>query len=132
MGTPSSDGTDLEKQERVEYKRQNAPGLSRTTSRAESHAVDDENWAAGHDLITPIASRRPDEGDDEEEANGSDKDNGHTKGADDEYENDGESMQRQSTVNRVLSRIASRVSVDPGPPPDGGFRAWSQCEYNHR
>lgn len=33
----------------------------------------------------------------------------------------------QSTLGRVLSLITSRSSVDPGPPPDGGWLAWSQC-----
>ena len=27
---------------------------------------------------------------------------------------------------RIVSRVASRSSVDPGPPPDGGLVAWSQ------
>ncbi|CAG9986896.1 unnamed protein product [Clonostachys byssicola] len=29
-----------------------------------------------------------------------------------------------SIAARVLSRIASSTTIDPGPPPDGGFRAW--------
>lgn len=31
-----------------------------------------------------------------------------------------------SILDRVASRVTSRSSVDPGPPPDGGFHAWSQ------
>lgn len=29
-----------------------------------------------------------------------------------------------SRVGRVLSRIASAPTADPGPPPDGGYDAW--------
>lgn len=30
-------------------------------------------------------------------------------------------------IDRVLSRVISRASGDPGPPPDGGSMAWLQC-----
>lgn len=30
-------------------------------------------------------------------------------------------------LDRVLSRITTRSSIDPGPPPDGGWVGWSQC-----
>lgn len=30
-------------------------------------------------------------------------------------------------LGRVLSRVASRSSAQPGPPPDGGWESWSQC-----
>lgn len=37
----------------------------------------------------------------------------------------------ETTTSNVLSRIASRVTTrslaDPGPPPDGGLKAWTQC-----
>ncbi|CAM1503666.1 Fc.00g012570.m01.CDS01 [Cosmosporella sp. VM-42] len=36
-----------------------------------------------------------------------------------------------SLVERVLSRVTSRSSVDPGPPPDGGWRAWNACLASH-
>ncbi len=33
-----------------------------------------------------------------------------------------------NVVNRVLSRISTKKSwADPGPPPDGGLKAWTQC-----
>ena len=40
---------------------------------------------------------------------------------------DGDNAQ-DGVLGRVLSRITSRSSYDPGPPPDGGWVAWSQCE----
>lgn len=33
-----------------------------------------------------------------------------------------------SRVGRVLSRIASAPTSDPGPPPDGGYNAWMAGE----
>lgn len=35
---------------------------------------------------------------------------------------------QSNLASRVLSRISTKKSwVDPGPPPDGGFKAWLQC-----
>lgn len=31
-----------------------------------------------------------------------------------------------STLSRIASRFSTRAIVDPGPPPDGGLKAWSQ------
>ncbi len=31
-----------------------------------------------------------------------------------------------STLSRIASRFSSRDLVDPGPPPDGGLKAWTQ------
>lgn len=31
----------------------------------------------------------------------------------------------------VLSRTTSRISIDPGPPPDGGLPAWTQVVMGH-
>ncbi|WDK17652.1 major facilitator superfamily transporter [Colletotrichum graminicola] len=36
----------------------------------------------------------------------------------------GEPVRTGSRVGRVLSRIASTPTSDPGPPPDGGYDAW--------
>ncbi|KAI2602928.1 MFS general substrate transporter [Hypoxylon fragiforme] len=35
------------------------------------------------------------------------------------------------TVNRVLSRISTKSSWNPGPPPDGGRVAWLACICGH-
>ena len=35
----------------------------------------------------------------------------------------------QGVLGRALSRATSRSSIDPGPPPDGGWLAWSQCTW---
>ncbi|KAL6721383.1 hypothetical protein ACLMJK_000486 [Lecanora helva] len=32
---------------------------------------------------------------------------------------------------RVLSRTTTRISVDPGPPPDGGIEGWTQALMTH-
>ncbi len=32
---------------------------------------------------------------------------------------------------KVLSRTTSRISIDPGPPPDGGITAWTQALMGH-
>ncbi len=32
---------------------------------------------------------------------------------------------------KVLSRTTSRISIDPGPPPDGGLTAWTQALMGH-
>lgn len=32
---------------------------------------------------------------------------------------------------KVLSRTTSRISIDPGPPPDGGLAAWTQVLMGH-
>lgn len=34
-------------------------------------------------------------------------------------------------LTKVLSRTASRISVDPGPPPDGGLEGWTQALMAH-
>ncbi|KEY73490.1 hypothetical protein S7711_03658 [Stachybotrys chartarum IBT 7711] len=36
-----------------------------------------------------------------------------------------------TVIDRVLSRVISRASGDPGPPPDGGYMAWLQCLACH-
>jgi hypothetical protein len=32
-----------------------------------------------------------------------------------------------SVLNRVATRLTTRSLIDPGPPPDGGLKAWTQC-----
>ena len=34
-------------------------------------------------------------------------------------------------LTKVLSRTISRISIDPGPPPDGGLVAWTQVLMGH-
>lgn len=45
---------------------------------------------------------------------------------DDSSDTDNET-EAASVLDRVVSHITSRSSIDPGPPPDGGWLAWSQC-----
>lgn len=49
--------------------------------------------------------------------------------ASEDEDNGNDAMANGSIAGRVLSRLTSRSSVDPRPPPDGGWRAWSQCRY---
>jgi hypothetical protein len=32
-------------------------------------------------------------------------------------------------LGRVLSRISTKASWNPGPPPNGGKKAWLMCKY---
>jgi hypothetical protein len=52
-----------------------------------------------------------------------------TDTASEDEDDDSNHTANPSAVGRVLSRLTSRSSVDPGPPPDGGWLAWSQCKY---
>lgn len=39
---------------------------------------------------------------------------------------------RETGMDRIISRITSRASYpDPGPPPDGGLQAWTQALMGH-
>lgn len=51
-------------------------------------------------------------------------DNGDEDESEDEGEDNGPSV-----MDRVLSRVTSKSSVDPGPPPDGGWKAWGVCKF---
>ena len=37
----------------------------------------------------------------------------------------------EGVLAKVLSRTISRISIDPGPPPDGGLVAWTQVACGH-
>lgn len=37
----------------------------------------------------------------------------------------------EHVLSRVLSRAVSRISIDPGPPPDGGLEGWTQALMAH-
>ena len=37
----------------------------------------------------------------------------------------------EGVLTRIVSRTISRISVDPGPPPDGGLEAWTQAAMAH-
>ena len=34
---------------------------------------------------------------------------------------------KRPALSRVISRITTHSITDPGPPPDGGLKAWTQC-----
>lgn len=45
---------------------------------------------------------------------------------------DGDDEHEPSILDRVVSRVTSQTSnYDPGPPPDGGLVAWTQCKLMH-
>lgn len=57
---------------------------------------------------------------------------GPDDGYDDEDDDDPEEAGRgrlPRVVSRVLSRSTSKSSWNPGPPPDGGLKAWTAGEY---
>lgn len=33
-----------------------------------------------------------------------------------------------AVLGRVVNRVVSRSSYDPGPPPDGGWLVWTRCK----
>lgn len=37
----------------------------------------------------------------------------------------------KGVLSKVLSRTTSHISIDPGPPPDGGASAWTQALMGH-
>lgn len=37
----------------------------------------------------------------------------------------------EHVLSKVLSRAVSRISIDPGPPPDGGVEGWTQALMAH-
>ena len=39
---------------------------------------------------------------------------------------DAEPDRGTSALSRIASRLSTRDIVDPGPPPDGGIKAWTQ------
>ena len=36
-----------------------------------------------------------------------------------------------NVLSKVISKTVSRISIDPGPPPDGGLEGWTQCLMTH-
>lgn len=34
-------------------------------------------------------------------------------------------------LSRVISRVSTRITIDPGPPPDGGVIGWTQAIAAH-
>ncbi|KAJ2960684.1 hypothetical protein NQ176_g11039 [Zarea fungicola] len=102
----------------------------------EKNSRDCEGWAAGQDALTPVCSRAavgrlP--GEEEESTHtpcrgNENQDYGSGDESDDENE---DATSPTGVLGRVLSRMTSKSSVDPGPPPDGGWVAWSQCLVGH-
>lgn len=41
---------------------------------------------------------------------------------------DGSTSGPARVLSRVLSRISTQASGNPGPPPDGGKKAWLMCK----
>lgn len=85
---------------------------------------DCEGWAAGQDTLAPVCSRAG------SQAHGLEEGRENGVGHDDEDKDESEDNDGPvgGVMGRVLSRITSKSSVDPGPPPDGGWVAWTQCK----
>jgi len=49
----------------------------------------------------------------------------------DEIEAVGDHNGLNGVLSKVLSRTTSRISIDPGPPPDGGLEGWTQALMTH-
>jgi hypothetical protein len=76
-------------------------------------------------------------GSDPEKHSGRDDARGHHHADDDEDDHESDTSndldageiqpvqsRAQSIINRVLSTVVSTHSINPGPPPDGGWSAW--------
>lgn len=63
------------------------------------------------------------------------EDDGGSRGHADEEgtadDDDGRSRRRGSFAERVISRTTSKSSFNPGPPPDGGLKAWTAVAAGH-
>lgn len=100
----------------------------------EKNSRDCKGWAAGQDALTPVCSRAavgrpPGEGEESTHTPCHGIENqDHGSGDDSDYENE-DGAATTGVLGRVLSRMTSKSSVDPGPPPDGGWVAWSQCKF---
>lgn len=127
----SSSTGDLEKAAAPSLDTTAASGIAWTGSNNEK---DCEGWAAGQDALATACSRTSVHARAEEEGH-------HTRGDEDEddsshdHDHEGGDGGGGSIVGRVLSRITSKSSVELGPPPDGGWVAWTQCKspclYHH-
>lgn len=53
----------------------------------------------------------------------------HHRGDSDDESDDSD---HPDILSRIVSRVTSRSSVTLGPPPDGGWLAWSQCKSQCR
>ena len=65
---------------------------------------------------------------------GGEKDHGKDRPfADDDVEASPEHVEApDGTIHKILSKTLSRSSwKDPGPPPDGGLKAWTQAAMSH-
>ena len=135
-GSSSSDPLDLEKQEastdrdtvQDEKQQVDRPSRHSCTSFESRKQRDCEGWAAAQDSLAPVCSRINSRADAAQASNICDG----APDDDDGANSDGTSIhETPSVMNRVLSRITSKSSVDPGPPPDGGVLAWTQCRRTH-
>lgn len=88
---------------------------------AENHKVHNE---ADHELT----GKSEEEDGNTNHALSDDMDATHSR--EDDHEDQAEDDDSPTMLDRVLSRATSRSSMD-GPPPDGGWMAWSQCKLPH-
>lgn len=95
--------------------------LHKTKSRA-STIIENEDWAAGQGSGVPP---------NELEAGIGMADQGFSDAETTSSVHRDTQQDNVNVVQRVLSRITTKSSIDPGPPPDGGARAWAQCLAAH-
>ncbi|KAK5993109.1 MFS-type transporter [Cladobotryum mycophilum] len=82
------------------------------------HPTKEEAWTTTDQDFSEDASTRY----------GEDHENGDSSPSSQDLRADNRSSNKPG---RVLGRIVSRSTADPGPPPDGGWVAWSQCFIAH-
>ena len=71
----------------------------------------------------------PAEDDSDSDSSHHDRRRNDDNGDDDEGAVGRRSADAASLAGRIVSRITTRSSVAPSPPPDGGFQAWMVGEF---
>ena len=99
---------------------------------------DEEKQAVGHASTDSPTSDGPKA---EQQEFGGTTESGHDSTRDDDIRrieaeqsqqlaNSKDNNVEKSVLGQVMSRISSKSTVDPGPPPDGGWTAWMQCGFD--
>lgn len=115
-GNSSNDADFTQKSDIISEKRKPDDRTKGHTRRS----ADEEEYG-----LKAIQSRHENNAGREESGDGGDQHDSDDEAAPSEVLGD----EQPGVVGRVLSRVTSRSSYDPGPPPDGGLVAWTQCKY---
>lgn len=132
----SSDSTDLDPSTSTEEKGRDSVDEEKGHGKADELSQDssEKQPAALRRLATRDSNTQAvpgvqlDESDFEDDSDGGEP---RTPGAADEDRDGGRGSGVFGLAERVLSRTTSKSSFNPGPPPDGGLRAWTAVAAGH-